>query len=268
MKEEMENHKQVAVIKPIETVYNGYRFRSRLEARWAVFFDSFGIPYEYEPEGYVLLSGEAYLPDFYLPWFKAFVEIKRKNLPQQELVVAQNKCKELLRCDSCDIVLLCEGDPVDDKITIFCNEFSGGKISSTTYSATFIQGAENIWSRVRRKARKCFDGDLCNYPKCHKCEDQCDIDYCQGSCTRHHCSVAVGMTEWERDENYFLRDPDLLLCSKDGTDILDGNVLQASRIEHYRDKMEKWREIARQARFEHGETSKGAKACPLKEVEQ
>lgn len=25
-------------IKPIETVYKGYRFRSRLEARWAVFF--------------------------------------------------------------------------------------------------------------------------------------------------------------------------------------------------------------------------------------
>lgn len=25
-------------IKPIETIYNGYHFRSRLEARWAVFF--------------------------------------------------------------------------------------------------------------------------------------------------------------------------------------------------------------------------------------
>ena len=39
-------------IKPIETVYNGYRFRSRLEARWAVFFDTLGIEYEYEKEGY------------------------------------------------------------------------------------------------------------------------------------------------------------------------------------------------------------------------
>ena len=27
-------------IKPIETHYKGYRFRSRLEARWAVFFDA------------------------------------------------------------------------------------------------------------------------------------------------------------------------------------------------------------------------------------
>ena len=39
-------------IKAIETVYNGYRFRSRLEARWAVFFDAAGIKYEYEPEGF------------------------------------------------------------------------------------------------------------------------------------------------------------------------------------------------------------------------
>ena len=51
-------------IKPIETIYNGYRFRSRLEARWAVFFDALGVDYEYEPEGYELGDGERYLPDF------------------------------------------------------------------------------------------------------------------------------------------------------------------------------------------------------------
>ena len=51
-------------IKPIETVYNGYRFRSRLEARWAVFFDVLGVKYEYEPEGFNLGDGLYYLPDF------------------------------------------------------------------------------------------------------------------------------------------------------------------------------------------------------------
>lgn len=50
-------------LKPIETQYNGYRFRSRLEARWAVFFDETGIQYEYEPEGFDL-DGVWYLPDF------------------------------------------------------------------------------------------------------------------------------------------------------------------------------------------------------------
>lgn len=51
-------------IKPIETYYNGYRFRSRLEARWAVFLDALGVRWEYEPEGFELPSGKWYLPDF------------------------------------------------------------------------------------------------------------------------------------------------------------------------------------------------------------
>lgn len=50
-------------MKAIETHYAGCRFRSRLEARWAVFFDHLGIPWEYEPEGFELSIGR-YLPDF------------------------------------------------------------------------------------------------------------------------------------------------------------------------------------------------------------
>jgi hypothetical protein len=52
-------------MKAIETVYRGYRFRSRLEARWAVFFDTLGVKWEYEPEGFSLPSGP-YLPDFFV----------------------------------------------------------------------------------------------------------------------------------------------------------------------------------------------------------
>lgn len=70
-------------IKPIETVYKGHKFRSRLEARWAVFFDAAGIKYEYETEGYELENGLRYLPDFYLPEVKdrhgnpgIYVEVK------------------------------------------------------------------------------------------------------------------------------------------------------------------------------------------------
>jgi len=63
-------------IKPIETYYRGYRFRSRLEARWAVFFDAAHIRWEYEKEGFDLGKHGYYLPDFYLPDFGCFVEIK------------------------------------------------------------------------------------------------------------------------------------------------------------------------------------------------
>lgn len=68
-------------IKPIETIYNGYRFRSRLEARWAVFFDALDIEYQYEPEGFLLGTFPdeppiPYLPDFFLPKTKTWVEVK------------------------------------------------------------------------------------------------------------------------------------------------------------------------------------------------
>lgn len=63
-------------IKAIETNYKGYKFRSRLEARWAVFFDTAQIAWEYEPEGYVMSDGTCYLPDFYLPSEEIYVEVK------------------------------------------------------------------------------------------------------------------------------------------------------------------------------------------------
>lgn len=64
-----------AQIQAIETRYAGYRFRSRLEARWAVFFDNLEIPWIYEPQGYVI-DGVAYLPDFWLPTMHLWAEVK------------------------------------------------------------------------------------------------------------------------------------------------------------------------------------------------
>lgn len=64
-------------IAPLETRYAGCRFRSRLEARWAVFFDHLGIKWEYEPQGYTVGPDKRpYLPDFRLPELDAFVEVK------------------------------------------------------------------------------------------------------------------------------------------------------------------------------------------------
>lgn len=51
----------------IETNYSGILFRSRLEARWAMYFDLLGIDWIYEVEAFRLSSGEIYMPDFYLP---------------------------------------------------------------------------------------------------------------------------------------------------------------------------------------------------------
>jgi hypothetical protein len=74
--------------KVIQTKYKGYHFRSRTEARWAVFFDKLGVKYEYEPEGFELPDGTWYLPDFYLPEFGGggYFEVKPDVDNKQEWV--------------------------------------------------------------------------------------------------------------------------------------------------------------------------------------
>lgn len=61
---------------PIETVYRGVTFRSRLEARWALTLDCADLRWEYEPEGYALSDGTRYLPDFFLPELGCYAEVK------------------------------------------------------------------------------------------------------------------------------------------------------------------------------------------------
>jgi hypothetical protein len=94
-------------ITALETRYAGYRFRSRIEARWAVFFTRLGLDWEYEQQGYLvgrptqseplpssswvdpISAGSGargyvrpehrtkpYLPDFYLPKLALYVEVK------------------------------------------------------------------------------------------------------------------------------------------------------------------------------------------------
>lgn len=75
-------------IKAIETRYAGCRFRSRLEARWAVFFDSLGVAWEYEKEGFETPDG-GYLPDFWLPNGGGWWEIKGEAPSEHDL----NRCR-------------------------------------------------------------------------------------------------------------------------------------------------------------------------------
>jgi hypothetical protein len=74
-------------IKPIETKFLGCRFRSRLEARWACFFQAMGVSWVYEPEGYNL-NGRWYLPDFRLDMegWEVFAEVKPKGGFSKEVI--------------------------------------------------------------------------------------------------------------------------------------------------------------------------------------
>lgn len=109
------------MIKAIETKYKGYRFRSRLEARWAVFFDALEVKWEYEPEGYDLGDGNYYLPDFKVEIYSdilknvyAWIEIKATEPNESEL----KKCT-LLRANQKSQVYLLSGTPGEHEIYRF-----------------------------------------------------------------------------------------------------------------------------------------------------
>lgn len=113
-------------LKAIETHYNGYLFRSRLEARWAVFFDALCIKYEYEPEGLVLSDGTGYLPDFYLPGFNCYFEVKRGGIqgtPEGDEAIHKIR-------DGADNLewagIIAFGDPMNDNLMIYCQETDDG----------------------------------------------------------------------------------------------------------------------------------------------
>lgn len=97
-------------MQPVETRYRGYRFRSRLEARWAVFFDALGIKWEYEAEGFNLGDVGWYLPDFWLVDMKIWVEVK----PEAASPLEREKVYKLSALRQ-EYVLLIEGYPGYDE---------------------------------------------------------------------------------------------------------------------------------------------------------
>lgn len=88
--------------KAIETSYKGYKFRSRTEARWAIFFDACEIKWNYEREGYDLGDLGFYLPDFWLPVAKAFAEVKGQEFTTREI----NLCRRLALKSGHPVIML------------------------------------------------------------------------------------------------------------------------------------------------------------------
>lgn len=151
-------------IKAIATRYNGYKFRSRLEARWAVFFDTLGLPYEYEKEGFDF-DGTLYLPDFWLPtvgksgtWIEIKPRIYDGSWPKN---IAWSMYEQDYQKHSIlyGLVMLC-GEPYASSNNVFLEDFEGystarsWSISDDNFSYEgFVAGDRNyLW---------------CECPKCH-----------------------------------------------------------------------------------------------------
>jgi hypothetical protein len=125
IKELVRHIKPKRTFSAIETSYLGFRFRSRLEARWACLFHELRIEFWYEPEGFRFDDGTQYLPDFYLPQVQFWAEVKPDILTPEEL----SKCKRLA-AESKRNTLLLVGPP-DFKTYMACLPFALGEGSES-----------------------------------------------------------------------------------------------------------------------------------------
>lgn len=101
----------------LPSVYRGVLYRSRVEARWAIFLHELGVGAQYEPEGFDL-DGEWYLPDFCVTAWNIYVGVKGA-LPSG---AERRKC-QLLADHSGKHVLLAIGDPSTGIGELFEPEF-------------------------------------------------------------------------------------------------------------------------------------------------
>jgi len=140
-------------MKALETDYNGIKFRSRLEARWAVLFDALYLEYNYEPECFVLSDGSKYTPDFFIPKYNLYIEIKPNNEWKdnpyhvkrytqfdRDLIVLDISYPELGMVSNCNIDYLSIDHETDG--FVFC---PNSKYEPFFYSGLDIGKVENLF---------------------------------------------------------------------------------------------------------------------------
>lgn len=123
-------------MKVIPTEYRGIKYRSRTEARWAVFLDELRVPYAYEPEGFDL-GGEWYLPDFWLPNPGCYLEIKGVAPDERERRMAT----KLVKAARCPVFIAVGAPPIDERYTLLSFAVDG----SVTECAFTQYGSENVF---------------------------------------------------------------------------------------------------------------------------
>jgi hypothetical protein len=84
----------------IKTTYNGIEFKSKLEAKIALFLDALKIKWEYEPKVFALSNGVIYIPDFFLSelntWLEVKGDIQEHNKEISRIFVENNKSELIL----------------------------------------------------------------------------------------------------------------------------------------------------------------------------
>lgn len=165
------------MIKAIPTIYNGQKYRSKLEAEYAKGMDEAGVKFIYEPEGFVFSDGTKYLPDFYLPDFGVFIEVKgimtdydqkKINLFREEigspLYVADGQDLSLSKTynnlciyENKHFMCMCEDDEKHKK---FYEKFVVWRVDGDEFVIHFPNGEDSIYLKD--------DYFIYTCPNCHK----------------------------------------------------------------------------------------------------
>lgn len=170
---------------PIETFYKNYRFRSRQEARWAVFFDELNVKWEYEVEGFELppyefnkkqfienhirdiqdskesieslnliadyLLSQAskplrFLPDFWLEEFDLWAEVKHKSRMKSNFFEDYEKLMRFVNYSGKPILLCTK---LEELCVIISKHSAMGNITYNKFSFT---NDEDLYNRSVQKA--------------------------------------------------------------------------------------------------------------------
>ena len=62
-------------MKNTKTFYNGIYYNTRLEARWAIFLDNFGVSYKVNEKVFKLKDGTLFKPTFYLTHYDFYAKV-------------------------------------------------------------------------------------------------------------------------------------------------------------------------------------------------
>lgn len=123
-------------MKVIQTLYKNRLFRSRTEARYAVFFDCLNVKWDYEREGYDLDDGDLYLPDFWLPGLQCHIEIKGIEPNDNEI----RKCRKLQFHTEADVAIFHGLPNENDGIHFSWSEIDGGSFTESPAVWTIDDG--------------------------------------------------------------------------------------------------------------------------------
>lgn len=176
----------------IQTLYDGIQFRSRLEARWAAFFDQMGWSWLYEP---IDLNG--WLPDFEIGCAGTLVEVKPfRSYAEFALHVIPKVVRAM--ADQQRDVLLCGTDPrfmwISDRIPQFDGwhaEFDNVSIGKTPDSNDISLTAESYTWRDRitgyYNGRRSWPGPMTRFDNAKRIADA--------------WKTATNLTQWRRSND-------------------------------------------------------------------